>query len=227
MESHLQAKGLNIWRVISEGMKNKDQQEKQFDAIAKYIILSSLDDKIFNRVFACENAKDLWKTIKENHEGTKDVANERYHILIDRLNSFKQFDHENAESMNSRLNIHVNEINSLEMKKIDDLELIRKILHSLRRLDYDLVISILYEKELNTFTPNLVLNKGDRPWSLQQHQTKSFTFFTIYSALASKQAKMLKNMVIKGSSSEEGRRGCKPMLLKWWKKEEMNPRPLK
>ena len=71
------------------------------------------------------------ETISENHEGTKDVANERYHILIDKLNSFKQLDDENAESMYSRLNVLVNEINSLEVKKIDDLEIIRKILHSL------------------------------------------------------------------------------------------------
>ena len=28
MESHLQTKGLDIWRVTSEGMKNKGQQEK-------------------------------------------------------------------------------------------------------------------------------------------------------------------------------------------------------
>ena len=61
--------------------------------------------------------------------------------------------------MYSRLNILVNEINSLDVKKIDDLELIRKILHSLRRPEYDLVIIILYEKEINTLTPNQVLNK--------------------------------------------------------------------
>ena len=120
--------------------------------------LSSLGDTVFNRVFACENAKDLWKTISENHEGTKDVANEKYHVLIDKLNSFKQLD-ENAESMYSRLNVFVNEINSLEVKKIDDLELIRKILHPLRRPEYDLVTTILYEKELSTMTPNEVLNK--------------------------------------------------------------------
>ena len=65
----------------------------------------------------------------------------------------------NAKSMYSRLNVLVNEINSLEVKKIDDLELIRKILHSLRRPDYDLVTTILYEKELTTMTPNEVLNK--------------------------------------------------------------------
>ena len=109
---------------------------------------------MFNCVFACENAKDLWKTISENHEGTKDVANEKYHVLIDKLNNFKQLDHENVEYMYSRLNILLNEINSLDVKKINDLELIHKILHSLRRPEYDLVITILYEKEINTLTPN-------------------------------------------------------------------------
>ena len=87
------------------------------------------------------------------------VANERYHVLLDKLNSFKQLDDENAESMYSRLNTLVNEINSLGVKQIEDLELIRKILHSLRRPDYDLVTTILYEKELDTMTPNQVLNK--------------------------------------------------------------------
>ena len=203
MESHLQAKGLNVWRITSEDMKSKGQQEKQFDAIAKCVILSSLDDKIFNHVFACENSKDLWKTIKENHEGTKNVANERYHVLIDRLNSFKQFDHENAESMYSRLNIHVNEINSLGVKKIDDTELIRKILHSLRRPDYDLVITVLYEKELNTLTPNQVLNKVISHELRHDIKPRAPPPSPTHSTLACKQVKKLKEMAIKGSSSEE------------------------
>ena len=61
--------------------------------------------------------------------------------------------------MYSRLNILVNEIYSLNVKKIENLELIRKILHSLRRPDYDLVTTILYEKDINTMTQNQVLNK--------------------------------------------------------------------
>ena len=131
MQSHLQATGLNVWRVVSEGIKNNGQQEKQYDVTAKYIILSSLCANVFNRVYSCENAQKLWKTIIENHEGTEDVANERYHVLIDKLNSFKKLDNENAGSMYSRLNTLVNEINSLGVKQIEDLELIRKILHSL------------------------------------------------------------------------------------------------
>ena len=82
MQSHLQAKGLTVWRVTSEGMKGNSQQEKQHDAIAKCAILSSLGDNVFNHVFAYKNAKDLWKTISENHEGTKNVANERYHVSL-------------------------------------------------------------------------------------------------------------------------------------------------
>ena len=59
MQSHLQAKGLNVWGVTSEGVKSNSQQDRQYDAIAKCAILSSLGDIMFNRVFACENAKNL------------------------------------------------------------------------------------------------------------------------------------------------------------------------
>jgi hypothetical protein len=135
---------------VSDGMKNDGHQEKQYDVIAKSIILSSLCDNVFNRVFSCKNSFKLWKTINENHGGTKDEANERYHVLIAKLNSFKQFDHEDASSMYSRLNV---------LKKIEEIKLIRKILHSLRRLNYDLVTTILYEKELKTMTPNQVLKR--------------------------------------------------------------------
>ena len=117
MQAHLQATGLNVWRVVSEGVKNNGQQEKQYDVTAKCIILSSLSDNVFNQVYSCENAKTLWKTIIENHEGTEDVANERYYVLIDKVNSFKQLDDENAKSMYSRLNTLVNEINSLGVKQ--------------------------------------------------------------------------------------------------------------
>ena len=119
------------------------------------------------------------------------------------LGIMEQLDHENTKTMYSRLNILMNEINSLDVKKIEDLELIRKILHSLRRPDYDLVTTILYEKDLTTMTPNKVLNKviahelrhDIKPRAPPSSQTQS--------ALACKQVKKLKKMAIKGSSSDE------------------------
>jgi hypothetical protein len=68
-EAYIQAKDLDVWRVTDEGVKNGTKKEKQFDVIAKSIILSSLDVCVFNRVFTvsfyCDNAYELWKTIKE------------------------------------------------------------------------------------------------------------------------------------------------------------------
>jgi hypothetical protein len=78
MEAYLQAKDLDVWRVTDEGMRNGTKKEKQFDVMAKSIILSSLDVGVFNRVFYCENAHELWKPIKEQNEGSKEVANEHY-----------------------------------------------------------------------------------------------------------------------------------------------------
>ena len=192
-----------VSRVVSEGLKNNGQQEKQYDVTAKCIIMSSLSDNVFNRVYSCENAKKLWQTIIENHESTEDVANERYHVLIDKLNSFKQLDDENAESMYSRLNTLVNEINSLGVKQIEDTELIRKILHSLRRPDYDLVTTILYEKDLTTMTPNQVLNKVVAHELHSDIKPRALPSSPTHSALACKQAKKLKKMAINGSSSDE------------------------
>jgi hypothetical protein len=118
MEAYLQARDLDVWRVTDEGMKNGTRKEKQSDVIAKSIILSSLDVGIFNRVFTCENAHELWKTIKEENVGSKVVANERYGFLLEEFNIFKQLANENVESMYSRLNVLVNEINALGVKDI-------------------------------------------------------------------------------------------------------------
>jgi hypothetical protein len=97
----------------------------------------------------------------------------------------------------------MNEINSLGVKKIDDTELIRKILHLPQRPEYDLVITVLYEKELDTLTPNQVLNKVITHELRHDIKSRVPPPSPIHSALACKQIKKLKEMAIKGSSSEE------------------------
>ena len=61
MEAHLQVTELNVRRVVSEGIKNNGQQEKQYDVTAKCIILSSLSDNVFNRVFYVKMLKSYGK----------------------------------------------------------------------------------------------------------------------------------------------------------------------
>jgi hypothetical protein len=66
---------------------------------------------------------------------------------------------ENAESMYSHLKVLVNEINALGVKNITDLNINRKILQSLRRLDYDLVKAIIYKKKFEELKPSHILSK--------------------------------------------------------------------
>jgi hypothetical protein len=159
LEANLQAKDLHVWRVTNEGMKNGTKKEMQFDVITKSIILSSLDVGVFNRVFTCENAHELWKPIKEQNEGSKEVANEHYGCLLEEFNSFKQLANENTESMYSCLNVLAYEINALGVKDITDLNINRKILQSFRKPDYDLVKAIMYEKKLEELKPSHILSK--------------------------------------------------------------------
>ena len=159
MQAHLLARGLDVWRVTELGKKNEIKAERQYDFIAKSILLSSLCDSVFNRVFANENAHKLWKQIVENHEGTKDVANQKYHILGEELSSFKQLPNENAHDMYSRLNTLVNEINVLGLNQVDDGEINRKILRSLRKPDYNIINTILQKEDLVKLTPNQVINQ--------------------------------------------------------------------
>ena len=57
MKAHLQTTGLDVWRVVSEGITNTSRKEKQNDVIVKSIILSSLGGSVFNHVFTYENAR--------------------------------------------------------------------------------------------------------------------------------------------------------------------------
>ena len=131
------------------------------------------------------------------------MADEKYYILIDGLNIFKQLDHENTETMYSRLNVLVNEINSLGVKNIEEKELIHKMFHSLRRPNYDLVTTIIYEKELLIMTPNQVLNKLTAHELRNDIKSRVPPSSPTHSALTSKQERLLKKMTIKRSSSEE------------------------
>jgi hypothetical protein len=211
MEAYLQAKDLDVWRVTDEGMKNGTKKEKQFDVMAKSIILSSLDVSVFNRVFNCENAHELWKTIKEQNEGSKKVANEHYSCLLEEFNSFKQLANENAESMYSRLNVLVNKINALGVKNITDLNINRKILQSLRKLDYDLVKAIIYEKKLEELKPSHILSNimahelqiMPKSKKVPQEKPQEPSSPTTSHVLSSQQENMLSRMATHGSSSED------------------------
>ena len=85
-----------------------------------------------------------------------------------------------------------------------------------------MVITILYEKEINTLTPNQVLNKVIAYELRHDIKPRAPSSSPTHSALACKQVKKLKKMAIKGSSSEEEEEEACPNSSSD-EKEPMNP----
>jgi len=64
-----------------------------------------------------------------------------------------------VEQMYARLNVLVEDINALEISPLSSSDIIRKILHSLHKSKYNIVTSLLYEKDLSTLQVSEVVGK--------------------------------------------------------------------
>jgi aspartate carbamoyltransferase regulatory subunit len=62
--------------------------------------------------------------------------------------------------MYSRLNLIINELNSIGINKLDDADIVRKIISVLPQQIYGSIIAILHNLEdLSTMTPTIVIGK--------------------------------------------------------------------
>lgn len=67
----------------------------------------------------------MWTQIQQVHEGSSDVKEERYYVLKDKCDAFTMSSNELINDTYSRLNVLVEDINSLGVKeKIDDGDLV-------------------------------------------------------------------------------------------------------
>jgi hypothetical protein len=69
-------------------------------------------------------------------------------------------DNEIVRDMYSRLNLIINELNSIGINKLGDVDIVRKIISLLPQQRYGSIITILHNMEdLSTMTPTIVIGK--------------------------------------------------------------------
>jgi hypothetical protein len=69
-------------------------------------------------------------------------------------------DNELVRDMYSRLNLIINELNSMDINKLGDAGIMRKIISLLPQQRYESIITILHNMEdLSTMTPTIVIGK--------------------------------------------------------------------
>jgi hypothetical protein len=168
MEAYLEAIDVGVYRAASQGFtKPKDPTNliddevhyEKWNGKARNTIFRGLRKDVFNRVWNHKDAHALWSDICALHEGNKSECEERYHLVMKKLNSFEMIPNESANEMYSRLNVLVEEVNGLGLTQMQPSDVVRKILSVLPIDKYGHIVMVLHQGDLSTDTSTQMLGK--------------------------------------------------------------------
>ena len=106
-----------------------------------------------------KDAHALWSYICALHEETKSEREERYHLVMKKLNLFEMLPKESANEMYSRLNVLVEEVNGLGLNQMQPSDVVRKFLSVLPIDKYGHIVIVLHQGDLSTAIPTQILGK--------------------------------------------------------------------
>nr|XP_016499434.1 PREDICTED: uncharacterized protein LOC107818037 [Nicotiana tabacum] len=99
--------------------------EKNFRA--KEILVYGIGPNEYNRISACQSAKEIWEALQTAHEGKNQVKQSKIDMLTTEYELFRMYDDESIQDMHSLFTSIINELHSLE-EIIPRNKLVRKIL---------------------------------------------------------------------------------------------------
>jgi hypothetical protein len=150
MACYLEVVDLGVWRVTCEGMKPpknpekltaSDEKEIHLNARTKNCLYESLSIDIFNQVFTLKIANDIWLKLHELHDSTSNVREQKHCLVLNEYNYFKMKENELVRYMYSRLNLIINELNSIGINNPGDANIMRKIISLLPQQKYRSIIN--------------------------------------------------------------------------------------
>jgi hypothetical protein len=115
---------------------------------------------IFNQVFTLKTSNEIWLKLHELHDGTSNVHEQKHCLVLNEYNSFAMKENELVRDMYFRLNLIINELNSTGINKLDDVDIVRKIICLLPQQRYGSIVTILHNMEdLSTMILAIVIGK--------------------------------------------------------------------
>ncbi|XP_075088526.1 uncharacterized protein LOC142170499 [Nicotiana tabacum] len=94
---------------------------------AKKILVCGIGTDEYNRVSACDYAKEIWEALQTTHEGTTQVKQSKIDMLTTGYEFFRMKEDESTQDMHTRFTSTINELHSLG-DVIPRNKLVRKIL---------------------------------------------------------------------------------------------------
>ena len=158
--AYLQVQHHDAWTTTMYPMPNEPtKSELKWNYRARNFIFETLEEDLFDRVFALETTHEVWMELKRIHVGNKKIREEKYELLKVELNEFTMKDDECVEEMYSRMGVLIQNINALDVANVSEQEIIRKILQTLPKPKYNIVKALIFDKDFETLTITEVVNK--------------------------------------------------------------------
>jgi hypothetical protein len=156
MTCYLEVVDLGVWRVTCDGMKPpknpgkltvSEEKEIHLNARAKNCLYESLSIEILNEVFTLKPANEIWLKFHELQNDTSNVREQKYCLALNYYNSFAIKENELVRYMYSRLNLTINELNSIGINKLGGADIVRKIISLLPQQKFGSIITIFHNME--------------------------------------------------------------------------------
>ncbi|XP_075099419.1 uncharacterized protein LOC142176202 [Nicotiana tabacum] len=109
---------------------------------AKNILVCGIRPNEYDRIYACETAKEIWEALQTAHEGTTQVKKSKIDMLTTEYELFKMKDNQSIQDMHTRFISIINKLHSLG-EVIPKNKLVRKILS---------ILPSSWESKVNTIT---------------------------------------------------------------------------
>ncbi|GJY35774.1 zf-CCHC domain-containing protein [Tanacetum coccineum] len=171
-ETYVKSKDLDLWHVITNGDFQPIQQnsetkldevipfEKQSDDLkkrlaknneAKMVIYNALPRKEYERIFMCNTAKEIWKTLLITHQGNSQVKDNKIDLLVQQYEQFVISKDESIDSAFARFNTIITSLKALD-EGYSSKNYVRKFLRALHPKWRAKVTTIEESKDLTSLS---------------------------------------------------------------------------
>ncbi|GJY12076.1 zf-CCHC domain-containing protein [Tanacetum coccineum] len=173
-ETYVKSKDLDLWHVITYGdfqliIQNLETKldevipfEKQIDDLkkrltknnkAKMVIYNALPRKEYERIFMCNTAKEIWKTLLITHQGNSQVKHNKIDLLVQQYEQFVISKDKSIDSAFARFNTIITSIKALD-EGYSSKNYVRKFLRDLHLKWRAKVTTIEESKDLTSLSLN-------------------------------------------------------------------------
>ncbi|GJW39355.1 hypothetical protein Tco_0065200, partial [Tanacetum coccineum] len=171
-ETYVKSKDLDLWHVITNGdfqpivqnPKTKLDEvipfDKQTDDLkkrlaknneAKMVIYNALPRKEYERIFMCNTAKEIWKTLLITHQGNNQVKDNKIDLLVQQYEQFVISEDESIDSAFARFNTIITSLKALD-EGYSSKNYVRKFLRALHPKWRAKVTAIEESKDLTSLS---------------------------------------------------------------------------